>query len=78
VQTFTPELSRQPAQSVNASGDWRFLDETYVKAAGRGTYLDRVVDRHAQVIDVLVSTRREAAAGTAVLRSRPACWTEAG
>jgi len=62
VQTFTPELSRQPAQSVNASGDRRFLDETYVKAAGRGTYLDRVVDRHAQVIDVLVSTRLEAAA----------------
>jgi IS6 family transposase len=38
------------------------VDETYVKVAGRSTYLYRAVDRHGQVIDVLVSARRDAAA----------------
>jgi transposase, IS6 family len=38
------------------------VDETYVKVAGRWIYLYRAVDQHGQVIDVLVSTRRNAAA----------------
>ncbi len=33
-----------------------------MKVAGRWTYLYRAVDQHGQVIDVLVSTRRDAAA----------------
>jgi transposase, IS6 family len=33
-----------------------------VKVAGRWTYVYRGVDQHGQVIDVLVSTRRDAAA----------------
>jgi transposase-like protein len=33
-----------------------------VKVAGRWTYLYRAVDQHGQVIDVLLSTRRDAAA----------------
>lgn len=31
-------------------GDWWFVDETYVKVAGRWTYLYRAVDQHGQVI----------------------------
>jgi len=38
------------------------VDETYVKVAGRWTYLYRAVDQHGQIIDVLVSSRRSAAA----------------
>ena len=38
------------------------MDETYVKVAGRWSYLYRAVDQHGQVIDVLVSRRRDAAA----------------
>jgi transposase-like protein len=38
------------------------VDETYVKVAGRWTYLYRAVDQFGQVIDVLVSTRRDAEA----------------
>jgi hypothetical protein len=41
------------------------VDETYVKVAGGWTYLYRAVDQHGQVIDVLVSTRRNAAAAQA-------------
>lgn len=40
-------------------GDWWFVDETYVKVAGRWTYLYRAVDQHGQVIDVLLSNRRD-------------------
>jgi len=35
------------------------VDETYVKVAGRWTYLYRAVDQHGQVIDVLLSARRD-------------------
>jgi transposase, IS6 family len=38
------------------------VDETYVKVAGRWTYLYRALDQHGQVIDVLLSTRRDGAA----------------
>jgi hypothetical protein len=35
----------------------RFDDETYLKIAGRWTYLYRAVDQYGQVIDVLLSAR---------------------
>jgi transposase-like protein len=38
------------------------VDETYVKVAGRWSYLYRAVDQHGQVVDVFVSMRRDAAA----------------
>lgn len=46
----------------HAAGDRWFLDETYVKVAGHWTYPYRAVDQHGQVIDLLISTRRDAAA----------------
>jgi len=39
-----------------------FADETYVKVAGRWTYMYRAIDQHGQVIDVLLSVRRDLAA----------------
>ena len=62
VQTFTPEFIDAARPARHASGDRWFIDETYVKVAGRWTYLYRAVDQHGQVIDVLVSKRRDAAA----------------
>jgi IS6 family transposase len=38
------------------------VDETYLKVAGRWTYLYRAVDQYGQVVDVLVSTHRDTAA----------------
>jgi len=38
------------------------VDETYVKVSGRWRYVYRAVDQFGQVIDVLVSPRRDAAA----------------
>ncbi len=62
VQSFTSEFIDAARPARHASGTRWFVDETYVKVAGRWTYLYRAVDQHGQVIDVLVSTRRDAAA----------------
>jgi len=39
----------------------RFVDETYVKAAGKWAYLYRTVDQRGHVIDVLLSMQRDQA-----------------
>jgi transposase-like protein len=46
----------------HACGDRWFVDETYVKVAGRWVYLYRAIDQYGQVIDVLVSEKRDLAA----------------
>ncbi len=45
-----------------ATGDRWFVDETYVKVAGRWRYLYRAVDQYGQVIDMLLSEQRDTAA----------------
>src|SRR5262249_20706453 len=62
VQTFTAEFIDAARPARHAVGDRWLVDETYVNGAGRWTYLYRAVDQHGQVIAVLVSTRRDAAA----------------
>ena len=46
----------------HAVGDRWFLDETYVKVAGRWRYVYRAIDQFGQVIDVFVSPQRDARA----------------
>src|SRR5262252_8550917 len=65
VQTFTSEFIDAARPARHSTGDRWFVDETYVKVAGRWTFLYRAVDQHGQVIDVLVSTRHDAAAAQA-------------
>jgi transposase-like protein len=62
VQTFTAEFIDAARPARHAAGDRWFVDETYVKVAGRWSYLYRAVDQHGQVVDVFVSMRRNAAA----------------
>jgi transposase, IS6 family len=62
VQTFTAEFIDAARACRHAVGDRWFVDETYVKIAGGWTYLYRAIDEHGQLIDVLVSTRRDAGA----------------
>jgi transposase-like protein len=62
VQRFTPEFTEAAKPGRHAPGDRWFVDETYLKVAGRWTYLCRAVDQHGQVIDVLLSARRDLAA----------------
>jgi transposase-like protein len=62
VQRFTPEFIEAAKPCRHAPGDRWFVDETYLKAAGKWTYLYRTVDQYGQVIDVLLSARRDLAA----------------
>jgi transposase, IS6 family len=62
VQRFTPLLIDAARPCRHAPGDRWFVDETYVKIAGRWVYLYRAIDQHGQIIDVLVSQKRDLAA----------------
>ena len=62
VQRFTPEFIEAARPCRHAPGDRWFAGETYVKVAGRWTYLYRAVDQHGQVLGVLLSQRRDLAA----------------
>ena len=67
VQRFTPLLADAARFARHSPGDRWFVDETYVKVNGVWRYVYRAVDQHGQVIDVLVSARRDAACGPPVL-----------
>jgi len=59
VQRFTPLLVDAARPCRHAPGDRWFADETSVKVAGRWVYLYRAIDQYGQVIDVLVSEKRD-------------------
>jgi transposase, IS6 family len=59
VQRFTPLLADAAGPCRHAAGDRWFVDETYVKVAGKWRYVYRAVDQHGQVIDVFVSPKRD-------------------
>jgi transposase-like protein len=62
VQRFTPLHIDAARPCRHAPGDRWFIDETYVKVSGRWVYLYRAIDQFGQVIDVLVSEKRDLAA----------------
>jgi IS6 family transposase len=64
VQRFTPLVIDAARPCRHSVGDRWFVDETYVRVAGVWRYVYRAVDQHGQVIDVNVSTRRNATAAT--------------
>jgi transposase, IS6 family len=59
VQRFTPLFADAARPLRHATGDRWFVDETYVKVAGRWRYLYRAVDQFGQVIDVMMSEQRD-------------------
>ncbi|MGH3857276.1 MAG: IS6 family transposase, partial [Pseudonocardiaceae bacterium] len=62
VQRFTPLLIDAARPCRHVPGDRWFVNETYVKVARRWVYLYRAIDQYGQVIDVLVSEKRDLAA----------------
>ena len=62
VQRFTPLLIDAARPCRHALGDRWFVDETYAKVAGRWVYLYRTIDQYGQLIDVLLSEKRDLAA----------------
>jgi transposase-like protein len=59
VHRFTPLLADAARFARHSPGDRWFVDETYVKVNGVWRYVYRAVDQCGQVIDVLVSKRRD-------------------
>jgi transposase-like protein len=62
VQRFTPLLIDAARPCRHSPGDRWWVEETYVKVAGRWVYLYRTIDQVGQVIDVLISEKRDLAA----------------
>jgi transposase-like protein len=62
VQRYAPELNRRCRLEMRMTNrSWR-VDETYLRVAGKWTYLYRAVDSTGATIDFLLSRRRDAAA----------------
>src|ERR1044071_6828679 len=58
VQRYAPELNERIRREVKSTnGSWR-TDETYVRVAGRWTYLYRAVDSTGATIDFFLSETR--------------------
>jgi transposase-like protein len=62
VHRFTPLLADAARFARHSPGDRWFVDETYVKVNGLWRYVYRALDQHGQVIDVLLTARRDAVA----------------
>jgi transposase, IS6 family len=62
IQRYAPELSRRCRPELRrTNGSWR-VDETYLRVAGKWTYLYRAVDSTGDTIDFLLSPKRDASA----------------
>ena len=59
VQRFTPLLAEAARPCRHAVGHRWWVDETYVKVAGRWRYVYRAIDQFGQVIDVFMAGRRD-------------------
>jgi transposase-like protein len=64
VLRFTPLLADAARPCRHAVGDRWQVDETYVRVAGRWRYVYPAIDQFGQVVDVFVSTRRDADAAS--------------
>jgi transposase-like protein len=62
VLRFTPLLAEAARPCRHAVGDRWSVDETSVRVAGQWRYVYRTIDQFGQVIDVFISTRRDATA----------------
>jgi transposase-like protein len=68
VQRYAPEIEKRVRRyQRHRSGSWR-VDETYVRIGGKWKYLFRAVDKHGQLIDFMLSDRRNTRAAYRFLR----------
>ena len=62
VHRFTPLLADAARFTRHSPGDRWFVDETYVKVNGVWRYVYNAIDQYGQVIDALLTARRDTAA----------------
>ena len=66
VLRYAPELHKRIRREIRPPNrSWR-VDETYVRVAGRWTYLYRAVDSTGETIDFMLSPQRDVAPRDAV------------
>src|SRR5689334_17022046 len=62
VLRYSPELQKRVRRQIRPpNGSWR-VDETFVRVAGKWTYLYRAVDSTGDTIDFMLSPKRDAVA----------------
>ena len=66
---FGPDYAARLRRRRPRPGDKWHLDEVFVKINGTTHYLWRAVDQHGNVLDILVQSRRNAAAGKRFFRT---------
>jgi transposase-like protein len=72
VQRYAPELSKRCRRELRyTNSSWR-VDETYLRVAGKWTYLYRAVDSEGNTIDFFLSSTRDAHAAKMFLQK--ALW----
>jgi hypothetical protein len=73
IQQWTWEFGQTYANGLRGRrphpGDKWHLDEAFIKIAGKTHYLWRAVDQHGAVLDILVTSRRNAKAATRFFRT---------
>jgi len=68
VHRYAPEIEKRVRRyQGHRSGSWR-VDETYVRIGGHWKYLFRAVDKHGQLIEFMLSDRRNTRAAYRFLR----------
>ena len=68
VQRYAPELSKRCRRELRyTNSSWR-VDETYLRVAGKWTYLYRAVDSEGNTIDFFLSSTRDAHAAKMFLQ----------
>ena len=69
VQAYAPEVHRRLQGQVKYKRATWFMDETYVRIAGRWMYLFRAVDDRGQTVDFYLSERRDREAAKRFLQA---------
>jgi IS6 family transposase len=59
IQQYAPELGRRLRSRLGKTGQRWHVDETYVRVAGKWTYLYRAVDEHGATVDFFLSEDRD-------------------
>src|SRR6516165_10068731 len=68
IQLYAPLLNQRLRREFRRpNGSWR-VDETYIKVAGKWTYLYRAVDSSGDTIDFMLSPKRDLTAAKLFLR----------
>ena len=68
VQRYAPEIEKRIRPIPGTSFRLMAVDETYVRVGGKWRYLFRAVDKHGQLIDFMLSDRRDTNAAYRFLR----------